>query len=416
MIPDTTAARAGRMLLWRWHGIAGLLVAPLLLILALTGAVYLFRWEVDRWCHPTLFAPVVGTASATYAQQLQAVAEAFPSYQAESVAIDPEHAWPTEVVIRDLTGATRTVLVDPATAHVRGSLADDQRWTAIAIHVHRDLFAGTPGRVLLELAASWAVILVLSGVWLWWPVTSQRVQGLFVPSQGRDLRWWHVTPGVVLAPAMLMLVLSGLPWTVVWGRLYEQATTALGSGFPSEVFWQRPRSALAASTSPLSIDDVLHAVEGRGFPTALVIDLPRTVGESWVIHGQMGRDPLRSRWTFVDPHDGRILYERSWADIGTLARPATIGVSLHMGLLFGPWNRLLCLAGCIGIAAAAISGPLLWWQRRRRGMHLPRVTWRDLPRRLWLAVVIVLALLPVAAVGAVVVVLISWVWQKVERA
>ena len=34
---------------WRWHFYAGLLVIPLVLILSVTGAAYLFKPQIDRW-------------------------------------------------------------------------------------------------------------------------------------------------------------------------------------------------------------------------------------------------------------------------------------------------------------------------------------------------------------------------------
>ena len=33
---------------WRWHFYVGLLVAPVLLIMAITGALYLFEHEIER--------------------------------------------------------------------------------------------------------------------------------------------------------------------------------------------------------------------------------------------------------------------------------------------------------------------------------------------------------------------------------
>ncbi len=34
---------------WRWHFWAGLFVAPLLIVLTLSGALYLFDREIDGW-------------------------------------------------------------------------------------------------------------------------------------------------------------------------------------------------------------------------------------------------------------------------------------------------------------------------------------------------------------------------------
>ncbi|WP_250890383.1 PepSY domain-containing protein [Sphingobium nicotianae] len=35
--------------IWRWHFYAGLFVIPFILLLALTGAAYLFKPQVERW-------------------------------------------------------------------------------------------------------------------------------------------------------------------------------------------------------------------------------------------------------------------------------------------------------------------------------------------------------------------------------
>src|SRR5690242_18150272 len=35
--------------IWRWHFYAGLFVVPMVLVLALTGSIYLFKPQLDRW-------------------------------------------------------------------------------------------------------------------------------------------------------------------------------------------------------------------------------------------------------------------------------------------------------------------------------------------------------------------------------
>ncbi|HTM95387.1 MAG TPA: PepSY-associated TM helix domain-containing protein, partial [Croceibacterium sp.] len=35
--------------IWRWHFYAGLFVIPFILTLALSGATYLFKPQIDRW-------------------------------------------------------------------------------------------------------------------------------------------------------------------------------------------------------------------------------------------------------------------------------------------------------------------------------------------------------------------------------
>ncbi|HBN52279.1 MAG TPA: hypothetical protein DD465_24620, partial [Thalassospira sp.] len=39
---------------WRWHFYAGLFVLPFMILLAVTGAAYLFRDEIDDWVYSDL--------------------------------------------------------------------------------------------------------------------------------------------------------------------------------------------------------------------------------------------------------------------------------------------------------------------------------------------------------------------------
>ena len=35
--------------IWRWHFYAGLFVLPFIMVLSLTGSIYLFKPQIDRW-------------------------------------------------------------------------------------------------------------------------------------------------------------------------------------------------------------------------------------------------------------------------------------------------------------------------------------------------------------------------------
>jgi uncharacterized iron-regulated membrane protein len=45
---DPSEKAAFYRMIWRWHFYAGLLVMPMVLILSLTGAMYLFKPQIDR--------------------------------------------------------------------------------------------------------------------------------------------------------------------------------------------------------------------------------------------------------------------------------------------------------------------------------------------------------------------------------
>jgi uncharacterized iron-regulated membrane protein len=66
--------------IWRWHFYAGLFVLPFIIILSITGAIYLFKPQIDRWEESPYRG--LGTAGAVSAdRQLAAVEAANPGAQ-----------------------------------------------------------------------------------------------------------------------------------------------------------------------------------------------------------------------------------------------------------------------------------------------------------------------------------------------
>src|SRR3546814_1307595 len=62
----------------------------------------------------------------------------------------------------------RGVCVSPG-GRVLGAIDPDRRLSAVVQRIHGSLLMGVGGGILVELAASWAMVLILTGLYLWWP-------------------------------------------------------------------------------------------------------------------------------------------------------------------------------------------------------------------------------------------------------
>ena len=76
-------------LAWRWHFYAGLFVAPFMILLALTGIVYLFKPQLDALLYPQLLRVEAGAQMRSADQLLAGVRQAHPQAAVDGVA----HAW-----------------------------------------------------------------------------------------------------------------------------------------------------------------------------------------------------------------------------------------------------------------------------------------------------------------------------------
>lgn len=80
---------------WRWHFYAGVIVAPVLVVMAATGALYIFKDEAERLIHADLMFVTPGASRASYdAQAAAAVANSPPGFVVRQLVAssDPERA------------------------------------------------------------------------------------------------------------------------------------------------------------------------------------------------------------------------------------------------------------------------------------------------------------------------------------
>src|SRR5436190_20406712 len=78
---DTEQSGAGDRLyrvVWRWHFYAGMIIAPALIVVAATGALYIFKDELEAVIYPGVTYVEPAARRVSYEQQMAAVRAAVP--------------------------------------------------------------------------------------------------------------------------------------------------------------------------------------------------------------------------------------------------------------------------------------------------------------------------------------------------
>jgi len=91
-------------------------------------------------------------------------ADYIESYQPAATANES-----AQVVVANYAQDKFRVFINPETLAVQGTLNESWRLMMVARQLHKQLMLGTPGRYDTELVACWLVVLILSGIYLWWP-------------------------------------------------------------------------------------------------------------------------------------------------------------------------------------------------------------------------------------------------------
>ncbi|WP_043837232.1 PepSY-associated TM helix domain-containing protein [Muricoccus aerilatus] len=434
--------------IWRWHFYAGLLVAPLLVILSLTGTVYLFEREINDALQPQLRVAASSAEIVTPGGMTAAVEAAFPGGRVTRIDLPEEPGRTAQLFLSTAEGEALRVFVDPSSGRVLGSHVYEGTLVGFADRMHGSLLLGDFGDAVVELAASWTLILVLTGFYLWWP-RGGRMEGKWFPrlrARRRPLwRDFHQVVGLYTGALIVFLVITGLPWATLWGgKVLSPISNAVGLGYPessrrplqstagpvvgtmADVPWTLRQAPVPASgagagcgdahashhheggsacsaASAVSLDRAVRIMADAGMPGGYRLSLPR--GERGVYMAvAYPRQPEGQRTVQVDQYSGEILGDVRFSDYGAVAKAVELGVALHMGRYFGLANQLLMLLPCIGILVLVTTGTVMWWKRRPNGELAapPRVA-RPIPTGLLAIIVGLGVLFPLAGVSMLII-------------
>lgn len=386
--------------IWRWHFFASFLVVPVLLVLAVTGLIYLFRFQLEPLMHPDLMKVDVPSADAVqqpYSAQLAAVRQTYPDATVMSMAEPREEGRPTIFSVTTADGSGRDVFVDPYTPEVLGSMDPDSTLSGTAVRLHADLMTGTFGDRLLELGACWAIVMALTGYFLFVRGWKARRRMRKAGRKGAKLRSRHGVVGSFVGVGLLMLLISGLPWTGLWGAKVQEIATDRGTSMWSEdhgaasdplstldeslphshsrdVGWGSQKSEVPTSdpdshdgTNTANVDTAIEVANREGLRHPMTVTIPNDEGGVYSVIGYAFDAPSDERTVHIDQYGGQVVSTYGFDDYPALAKVVTHGIGLHEGRSLGLWSFWGSALMCLAIIFMCVTGPLMWWRRRPRG-------------------------------------------------
>lgn len=208
------------------HRWLGLILAAIVLAVAASGGLLLFREPYYRAVYPMLGNPVTATQTAARADVLTRI-EA--TWQVEGIAL-VKFPRPGLNAYQVWTGDGREAFVDSATAVVIDQWHWSERLPALLFELHAHLFAERTGTVINGIAALLVVFMALTGIILWWPARrgAFRLRGALPrrTAPGELLRS-HAAVGAVAALPIVMFAATGAaivfyePTAQLMSRLFD---------------------------------------------------------------------------------------------------------------------------------------------------------------------------------------------------
>lgn len=431
-----TAAEASRRWrsVWRIHFYAGMFALPFILMMALTGLVILYTQPIQDLTQGDLRTVDRGAGAVSFDVLAAAVETAYPDAALTSLTMPSDSEHSVIFSIDDGSAAGRQVFVNQYSGEVLGSVNPDGGIVGLSNRMHGTLnndritldlptvsalWDDGPvmreyvvGDLILELLGVWTLVLVASGLFLWWPRRARRAaaangtrsilgvrRGVSGRARWRDL---HGLSGVVLAGLILVTIISGLAWSTYWGPQFtsianeitpnswtDAPASPLGERgdldrLGNKINWNtgdRPIPASyatptdGADPAAMRLDDIVAIADDEGmkpgytisFPTNTQDDAGNPIYGSFTVSNSWPRKTGESRDLFLDQFSGQTLAEQEVYGYGAISRGMDTLVSVHMGTQLGLFNRIMATALSLLAIFSAISGFIMFWKRRRPG-------------------------------------------------
>ena len=409
-LPRSSLYRA----IWRWHFFAGLLTVPFMVLLAVTGSIYLFHDEIEHTAFS--YRSVVadsGTAPLPASALLDRAAAAVPS-SAPTSFIEPASRTASAIATVKGPNGKMRVYLNPYTGAVLDEVRSDREFAYLLKKIHSlELFGTFPNR-LIEAVAGFAMVLVVTGIYLWWP-RGQSGGVVTVRGAPRTRMWWrdvHAITGLVAGAVIFFLALSGMPWSGFWGAKLQDYSGRLGIGFPTQLWDDVPSSTLPTAAvlpaagwavagapvpvstptpaaEPIGVERAIAVAHVAGMPAGFELALPDGPTGVYTAGAYFG-DLSKERTVHIDQYSGKPLVNLGFADYGPVGKAIEFSINVHQGLEWGLANKLVMLAACLATVLASVSGMVMWWKRRpvgRVGVPPEPVDAR-VYRGLWIAAVV----------------------------
>lgn len=359
----------GKIHLW-----LGLSSGLLVFVIAITGCIYAFQEEIKDLTQPYRFAETHGQPHLPPSQLQPIAEEALPGKHLHAVLYYQNGRSAQGIFYSFEENYYYIAYLNPATGEVlkvRDEYADFFRFI---LDGHFYLWLPPHiGQPVVASATLVFVVMLLSGLVLWWPRNKNGRKQRF--SIKWNARWrrknydLHNVLGFYAMGLALVLALTGLVWGFQWFRDAVYSATSGGKTF---VEYADPASDTSATNlktgNPL---DLIWLRMKSEYPNAEWIEVhpPETTSSSIAANANPDASTYwKTDYRYFDQYTlEELSVDHVWGrfEQATLAdKVMRINYDVHVGAIGGLAGKILAFLISLMVASLPITGFLIWWGRK----------------------------------------------------
>ena len=345
-----------RKTILKTHLVFALATSLFLLVIGLTGCLLVFELSMDRWWDSDLAFVEARGEPASFDTVLTNLTKAFPGRKLTEIDV----GGPGTSYIAKIAGPVR-VFIDPHSGAIVGSRGGESISFHLR-HLHRELMAGKPGALVVNIVSLLLALQCVSGMYLWWPLKRTKVK---VPASWKRFSFdLHHAAGFFSSAFLCIVAITGIlkAYATDLQPFFDRITNSPNM---TRALVSQPASNGADRAS---LNAIVASARAK-LPGAQVARLQPPVGQggSWVVSMKYPEDstvPGRS-WVVLNQYDGTILgfQDSRTAPLGT---EITIqNRAIHVGGIYGVPTRILAFLTALSVLVQTVTGFSMWWRKRK---------------------------------------------------
>lgn len=366
------------------HLYLGLASGLIIMILCLTGAILVFEDEIQHTLHPQRYyvkplegghMPLGYLSLKFYDEVKNGKIKGFKVYNepgrtmeipyAIEYADQPETAKPLNNKEEAKESGPRMVaFVNPYNGQVLELYNASESFFHQVEEVHRWLAVGKVGKLITGISTLIFLIILITGIILWWPKTRAKFEKRFIVKWGSGWKRlnhdFHIVLGFYSAIFLFIFAFTALAWSFKWFNdgIYTLTGSEMKPPKQVESIYRKGQTALTLDTALLILKPQLADAE------SYQVTLPKDAAGTYTVSIlPQHAFEMQSITYWVDPYHGIILDQQAFADKNMGQRVRATFKPLHTASIFGWSSKLIGFIVCLLGVTFPVTGFILWRNR-----------------------------------------------------
>lgn len=358
--------RGKKIILWahRWLGIiSGLIV----LIVSLTGCIYVFEQEIRDIFQNKYYYVAESTAPKMNLLQVKQIVQTqFPKEKINAIRFLETR----DAACIIITKKDKAISLNPYTGAIIGIRNTKEDFLSVVLRLHRTLLLGEAGKLIIKWNVLIFFILCISGLVLWWPKQIKFFKRAatinFKTKNWKAFNWdLHSVLGFYGLLFLLLISLTGIFFAFDSVKNMLKAATNQPKGKKEEKLKSNPDN-----NKTFDLDAAYQQMKSD-YPgsTETVIVMPKDSIEPLRINMQYPYTIIRKQnQLFFDQYSGEVLKKSLHKNYNTYDKISRSNYQLHTGDMpgLGIGSKIIFFLASLFAASLPVTGFLIWWGRNNK--------------------------------------------------